>query len=232
MEAGAIIAIVLLNAIIGVVQETRAEEALAALKKLAAPNAFVLRGGSRLTVPSRELVPGDVVILEDGNYVPADVRLVEAINLRIEEASLTGESMPVEKTAAHRLEADVPLGDRRQHRLYGHAGHPRARPGHCGGHRHAHPDGPDRPDAGKRRQRADAAAIAAGRTGAAIGLWRADHLRAGVRGRRCAANRPGADRPGGPAGLPDDVLDRADRVLLDRRQPGDCGRARRACRRS
>jgi len=112
VEAAAIIAIVLLNAIIGVLQETRAEEALAALKKLAAPNAFVVRGGSRLTVPSRELAPGDVVILEDGNYVPADVRLVEAINLRIEEASLTGESMPVEKTAAIRLEEDVPLGDR------------------------------------------------------------------------------------------------------------------------
>jgi Ca2+-transporting ATPase len=112
VEAAAIIAIVLLNAIIGVVQETRAEEALAALKKLAAPNAFVVRGGSRQTVPSRELAPGDVVILEDGNYVPADVRLVEAINLRIEEASLTGESMPVEKTAQIRLEADVPLGDR------------------------------------------------------------------------------------------------------------------------
>jgi Ca2+-transporting ATPase len=112
VESAAILAIVLLNAIIGVVQETRAEEALAALKKLAAPNAFVVRGGSRQTVPGRELAPGDVVILEDGNYVPADVRLVEAINLRIEEAALTGESMPVEKTAAIRLEADVPLGDR------------------------------------------------------------------------------------------------------------------------
>ena len=112
VESAAIIAIVLLNAIIGVVQETRAEEALAALKKLAAPNAFVVRGGHRQTIPSLELVPGDVVILEDGNYIPADVRLVEAINLRIEEASLTGESMPVEKTATIRLEADVPLGDR------------------------------------------------------------------------------------------------------------------------
>jgi Ca2+-transporting ATPase len=112
VEAGAILAIVLLNAIIGVVQETRAEEALAALKQLAAPNAFVVRGGSRQTVPSRELVPGDLVVLEDGNYVPADVRLVEAINLRIEEAALTGESVAVEKTAAIRVEADVPLGDR------------------------------------------------------------------------------------------------------------------------
>ena len=112
VEASAILAIVLLNAIIGVVQESRAEEALAALKKLAAPNAFVIRDGSRQTIPSRELVLGDVVILEDGHYVPADVRLSETINLRIEEAALTGESMPVEKTAEARLEADAPLGDR------------------------------------------------------------------------------------------------------------------------
>ena len=113
VEAIAILAIVLLNAIIGVVQERRAEEALAALKKLAAPNAYVVRGSSRVTVPSRELVPGDVVVLEDGNYVPADVRLVESINLRIEEAALTGESVAVEKTASARLEADIPLGDRK-----------------------------------------------------------------------------------------------------------------------
>ncbi|MCC6187940.1 MAG: cation-translocating P-type ATPase [Anaerolineales bacterium] len=112
VEAIAIMAIVLLNAIIGVIQESKAEEALAALKKLAAPNATVIRGGAHTAVPSRELVPGDVVVLEDGNYVPADVRLVEAINLRIEEAALTGESVPVEKSARGRLEADIPLGDR------------------------------------------------------------------------------------------------------------------------
>jgi Ca2+-transporting ATPase len=112
VEAAAIMAIVLLNAIIGVVQESKAEEALAALKKMAAPNASVIRGGSRTTVPSRELVPGDLVILEAGNYVPADVRLVESINLRIDEAALTGESVPVEKQAHVFLEKDIPLGDR------------------------------------------------------------------------------------------------------------------------
>ncbi|MBI5569570.1 MAG: cation-translocating P-type ATPase [Desulfomonile tiedjei] len=112
VEAAAIMAIVLLNAIVGVVQESKAEEALAALQKMAAPNATVVRGGSRTTIPSRELVPGDIVILEAGNYVPADLRLVEAVNLRIEEAALTGESVPVGKNAQVFLEADIPLGDR------------------------------------------------------------------------------------------------------------------------
>ena len=112
VEAAAIMAIVLLNAIVGVIQESKAEEALAALQKMAAPNATVVRGGSRTTIPSRELVPGDIVILEAGNYVPADLRLAEAVNLRIEEAALTGESVPVGKNAEVFLEADIPLGDR------------------------------------------------------------------------------------------------------------------------
>lgn len=112
IEAIVIMAIVLLNAIIGVVQESKAEEALAALKKMAAPNATVVRGGIRVVIPSCELVPGDLVILEAGNYVPADLRLVESVNLRIEEAALTGESVPVEKSAHVFLGEDIPLGDR------------------------------------------------------------------------------------------------------------------------
>ena len=112
VDAGAIMAIVVLNAILGVVQEGKAEESLAALKKMAAPNALVLRDGHLLTIPARELVPGDVVILETGNYVPADVRLVESVNLRIEEASLTGESVPVGKDADRVVEEDAVLGDR------------------------------------------------------------------------------------------------------------------------
>jgi Ca2+-transporting ATPase len=112
IDAIAIMAIVILNAILGVVQEGRAEEALAALQKMSAPNARVLRGGYTQTVPSRELVPGDVVILETGNYVPADVRLVESVNLRIEEASLTGESVAVGKDARDILPAEAVLGDR------------------------------------------------------------------------------------------------------------------------
>jgi Ca2+-transporting ATPase len=113
IEAAAILAIVVLNATLGVIQEQRAEQALAALKKLAAPEAQVLRHGSRRSLPAPELVPGDIVFIEAGNYVPADLRLLEAVNLRLEEAALTGESLPVEKDAHIRLEADVPLGDRR-----------------------------------------------------------------------------------------------------------------------
>lgn len=113
IEAGAIAAIVLLNAVLGVVQEYRAEEALAALRRLAAPEAQVIRDSHRKMVPARELVPGDVVLLEVGNYVPADLRLVETANLKIEEAALTGESVPVPKDARIVLTQDIALGDRR-----------------------------------------------------------------------------------------------------------------------
>jgi len=113
VEAAAIMAIVVLNAMLGIVQERRAEEALAALKKLAAPDAQVIRAGHRTTVPSYELVPGDIVFLEAGNFIPADIRLLEAINLRVEEASLTGESLPVQKNAASVLDQNIPLGDRK-----------------------------------------------------------------------------------------------------------------------
>lgn len=113
IDAGAILAIVLLNAILGVVQESRAEQALAALKKMAAPDAQVVRDGKRVSVPASDLVPGDIVILETGNYIPADVRLIEAVNMRVEEAALTGESVPVEKNAAAILDKSSSLGDRK-----------------------------------------------------------------------------------------------------------------------
>jgi Ca2+-transporting ATPase len=113
VEAAAIMAIVLLNAILGVVQEGRAEQALAALRKMSAPDAHVIRGGARKVVPSTQIVPGDLILLEAGNFVPADMRLLEAINLRIDEAALTGESVPVQKDANVRLQADLPLGDRK-----------------------------------------------------------------------------------------------------------------------
>jgi Ca2+-transporting ATPase len=113
VEAGAILLIVILNAVLGVVQESRAEEALAALKKMASPEAQVLRDGHRMAVPASQLVPGDMVFLEAGNYVPADLRLVEAVNLRIEEAALTGESVPVQKNAALVLNESATIGDRK-----------------------------------------------------------------------------------------------------------------------
>ncbi len=112
-EAGAIILIVVLNTIMGIVQEGKAEEALAALKKMSAPEAHLLRGGHMVTVPEAEVVPGDVVLLEAGNYVPADLRLIENANLRIDEASLTGESVPVHKAIDVSLADDAGLGDRK-----------------------------------------------------------------------------------------------------------------------
>ncbi|HLA97460.1 MAG TPA: cation-translocating P-type ATPase [Anaerolineales bacterium] len=113
VEASAIMAIVVLNAALGVIQEHRAEQALAALRRMAAPDAHVIRDGTRQVIPGSELVPGDLVLLESGNYVPADVRLLEAVNLRVEEAALTGESVPVQKDANVLLQSDIPLGDRK-----------------------------------------------------------------------------------------------------------------------
>ncbi len=113
VDASAIIAIVLLNAIMGIIQERRAEEALAALQKLAAPEARVLRDGHRITISSRDLVSGDIVFLEAGNHIPADMRLLEVANLQVDEAALTGESLTVQKNAAMKLEENIPLGDRK-----------------------------------------------------------------------------------------------------------------------
>jgi len=112
IDMAAILAIVVLNAVLGVVQESKAEQALAALKKMAAPTAMVIRDGVQQTVPARELVPGDIVLLEAGNYVPADLRLLESVNLKVDEASLTGESAPVNKDARVVLDKDIPTGDR------------------------------------------------------------------------------------------------------------------------
>ncbi|MDR1671129.1 MAG: cation-translocating P-type ATPase [Alistipes sp.] len=110
-DAIIILAIVIINAIIGTAQEARAEKALDALEKLSSPHCKVVRDGEVRVVESRELVPGDVVVLETGDAVPADLRLTEAVNLKIEEAALTGESVPVEKSVAA-VAGEVPLGDR------------------------------------------------------------------------------------------------------------------------
>ncbi len=107
-----IMAIVVLNAAIGFSQEYRAEQAIAALKKLAVPTVRVRRDGQIVEISARDLVPGDVVLLEAGNLAPADGRLIESVNLKVEEAALTGESEPVEKSIRSVRGQDVPLGDR------------------------------------------------------------------------------------------------------------------------
>lgn len=112
-DALAISAIVLLNGLLGFFQEERAEQALASLQKLSAPLAKVLRDGVWHSLPARELLPGDVIDLEAGDNVPADARLIQAFGLRVQEASLTGESVPVEKNSESVLGDTTPLGDRR-----------------------------------------------------------------------------------------------------------------------
>ncbi len=108
----AIVVIVLLNGLLGFVQEYRAERAMAALKQMAAPMASVIRAGKIHLVPAPELVPGDIVKLEAGNIVPADLRLLELSSLKVNESALTGESQAVEKQVAQLQEAELPLGDR------------------------------------------------------------------------------------------------------------------------
>ncbi len=111
-DAIVILAIVILNAILGIYQEGKAEKALEALKQMAAPNAKVIRAGKTIRIPANSLTPGDIVLLDAGDIVPADLRLIESANLKIEEASLTGESVPVEKRADSIYEKEVALGDR------------------------------------------------------------------------------------------------------------------------
>ena len=97
IESIAIAVIVLFAVLLGFIQEYRAERAIEALKQMAAPTASVLRDGAEVKIPARELVPGDVIILHTGDRMPADARLLEAVNLQVEEAALTGESVAVEK---------------------------------------------------------------------------------------------------------------------------------------
>jgi Ca2+-transporting ATPase len=112
-DAITILAIVLINAILGFIQEYRAEQSMEALKKLAAPTARVLRNGMAQHIPANELVPGDILVLEAGDKLAADGRLIETSNLEIEEAALTGESLPVRKMAERKYHEDSPLGDRK-----------------------------------------------------------------------------------------------------------------------
>jgi magnesium-transporting ATPase (P-type) len=112
VDTGVILAAVLINVVIGFIQEGKAENALDAIRNLLSPHALVLRGGERLEIDAEQLVPGDIVLLASGDKVPADLRLLSVKNLLVEEAALTGESLPVEKSLA-RCQADAALGDRR-----------------------------------------------------------------------------------------------------------------------
>ncbi|MCC7668316.1 MAG: calcium-translocating P-type ATPase, PMCA-type [Leuconostoc pseudomesenteroides] len=112
VDAIFILAIVIINAVFGVFQEAKAEDAINALKEMSTPNANVIRDGKEMSVKSTDLVVGDVVRLEAGDIVPADLRLIESASLQIEEASLTGESVPVDKIADTLADSDLPLGDR------------------------------------------------------------------------------------------------------------------------
>jgi len=113
VDASIILAIVVLNAIMGVVQENKAEQALNALKEMSAPSAKVIRGGKELIIPAQEVVPFDLLLLEAGDLVAADVRLLKTSSAQIQEASLTGESVPVDKSSEHVAEENAALGDRK-----------------------------------------------------------------------------------------------------------------------
>lgn len=126
IEPIVILVVVLLNGTIGTFQEHKAEKSLEALKKMTAPTSVVRRNGQILTIPAAELVPGDIVILEEGSQVPADVRLLKSVNMKLDESSLTGESTPVEKDSDKVFEGEVPLGDKANYAfmstpvVYGH----------------------------------------------------------------------------------------------------------------
>ena len=107
-----ILIVVVLNAVIGVAQESKAEKSLEALQKLSDHASKVIRNGKMEVIPSKQLVPGDIVILETGDYIPADLRIIEAINLKSQESALTGESVPVEKQTERIEDEKIGIGDR------------------------------------------------------------------------------------------------------------------------
>ena len=113
VDAMIILSVVILNAIIGSIEECKAEKALEELKKMSAPHCLVKRNQTVVEIPAKDLVVGDVVILETGRQVPADLRLIKTSNLKIDESSLTGESLPVEKNAELILKPNTSLGDQK-----------------------------------------------------------------------------------------------------------------------
>jgi len=111
-EPALILLIVIINAVMGVMQESKAEKALDALKNMSAPHARVIRDGTEKVINASDLVPGDIIILEAGDFVPADARLIKSVSLKSEESALTGESVPTEKNANARVKKNAPIGDR------------------------------------------------------------------------------------------------------------------------
>ena len=112
-DALIILAVVFINAIVGVVQESKAEKALEALQEMTTPKSLVRRNGEVIEISSEELVPGDILVIDAGRFIPADVRLIESVNLQIEESALTGESVPSEKSANFVANDEkMPVGDR------------------------------------------------------------------------------------------------------------------------
>ena len=139
-DTGVIVAVILLNAIIGYTQELKAEKNVRALKKLVVPKARVIRDGRELEIDSEGLVPGDMVVLASGSKVPADLRLIKAMELRMEEAMLTGESLPAEKSTQPIPEDNLTSRGSAQYGLHGNGGG--QRPGQRGGGGNRAPDGP------------------------------------------------------------------------------------------
>ena len=115
IDAGIIFAVVVLNALLGFIQEGKAEKALDSIRNMLSAEARTMRSGETRMIPAEQLVPGDVVLLESGDKIPADLRLIEAKNLRTEEAALTGESVPAEKTV-DAVPANATVGDRNRKR--------------------------------------------------------------------------------------------------------------------
>jgi hypothetical protein len=185
-----------LFAVLGFTQEYRAERAIAALQQLAVPTVRVRRGGKLREVSAQELVPGDIVLLEAGNAVPADVRLLESTSLRIQEAALTGESEAVEKTMAAIPAPDLPLGDPATPPIWA-ARSPTAAAARCGGDRHAHRARPGRQAHPGGRRREDSAAEAPRTFGKGPGGRRRHHSPAGAARRLVERRIPGRHVPHG-----------------------------------
>ena len=194
VDAGIILLVVLLNALLGVIQENRAEKSLEALKKLSSPHAKVRRDGEISSVPAADLVPGDVVLLEAGDYVSADLRLTVSAGLRVDESALTGESEPVEKHAETLpQEGDLPLGDRTNLAFSGSLVTYGRGEGIVVATGDGHAAGRYRRHAGRRGGRGDAPAASHGRPGQKAGAAVHWGMRAGLCGRGGLRKRCGRD---------------------------------------